>query len=61
MNIYQENGYKNREDYLRWLSKDFGVMLSTVRMLADMNGPSEDFDALPEMIEDYLDNPYDYV
>lgn len=58
MNVYQEHGYKNREDYLRWLAKDFGVMLSTVRLIADMNGPSEDFDALPELIEEYLDNEF---
>ena len=30
MNIYQENGYDSRTDYLRCLSDDFGVDQSVV-------------------------------
>lgn len=59
MNVYQQNGFRDREDYLKFLSEDYGIMLSNVRLIADMNGPSEDFDALPELLEEYLDGSLD--
>lgn len=51
-NIYQEHGYYNREDYLRCLSEDWDMPFMTVKMLADMLGPNEDFDGLVTMLED---------
>ena len=53
--IYQENGYKNRQDYLEYLSEETGVDLEVVEYLADLFGPSEDFDALVTAIEDHSD------
>lgn len=53
LTIYQQNGYYNREDYLRCLAEDYGVPLMTVKMLADMLGPNEDFDGLVTSLEDY--------
>lgn len=53
MTIYQENGYKNRKDYLECLADDYGVDYETVVMFADLNGPSEDFDGLVSALEDY--------
>jgi hypothetical protein len=50
--VYQDNGYHNRADYLKCLSMDYGVHLDTVLMLADLLGPSEDFDGLLVSIED---------
>lgn len=50
--IYQENGYKNRRDYLQCLSEDYGVPLETVQSLADMLGEHEDFDGLVQALED---------
>ena len=38
--IYQENGYKNRQDYLEYLSEETGVDLEVVEYLADLFGPS---------------------
>lgn len=51
-NVYQEHGYYNREDYLRCLSEDWNMPFMTVKMLADMLGPEEDFDGLVTALED---------
>ena len=45
-NIYQENGYANRDDYLNCLSEDYGVSIEDVYCLAEMLGENEDFDGL---------------
>jgi hypothetical protein len=52
-NIYQERGYKNREAYLRELAAENGADVQAVFALADMLGPSEDFDGLVSSIEDW--------
>ena len=53
MNIYQENGYKDRLDYLTGLSEDYGCPLENVLTLADVLIESEDFDGLVSALEDY--------
>jgi len=53
MNIYQEHGFNNREDYLKGLAEDYGMDYSTVKFLADLLGESEDFDGLISSLEDY--------
>lgn len=50
--VYQEHGYEDREDYLRNMAEDHGVDLHTVLMLADLLGPSEDFDGLVTALQD---------
>lgn len=50
--IYQQHGYYNRMDYLRCMSEDYGVPFDTVKVLADMLGPNEDFDGLVVELED---------
>ena len=55
MSIYTENGYANRRDYLNSLAEDYGIDLNTVLVLADMLGPSEDFDGLVTALEDMED------
>lgn len=50
--IYQANGYEDREDYLSCLAEDYGVDLDTVKALADLLGPNEDFDGLVTQLED---------
>ena len=55
MNIYKENGYENRQDYLDSLADDFGIESVTIRDLADILGPTEDFDGLITSLEDYED------
>ena len=45
-NIYQENGYADRGDYLNCLSEDYSVSIEDVYSLAEMLGENEDFDGL---------------
>lgn len=52
MNIYQENGYKSRKDYLESLASEYGVDYQSVACLAVLLGSSEDWDALVSAIED---------
>ena len=51
-NIYQENGYTDRDDYLTCLSEDYGVPIEDVYSLAEMLGEHEDFDGLVSALED---------
>ena len=51
-NIYQENGYADRDDYLTCLAEDYGVLLEDVYSLAEMLGEHEDFDGLVCALED---------
>jgi hypothetical protein len=52
-NVYTENGYKNRRDYLSNLADDYGLDLSEVLAIADMLGANEDFDGLVSSLEDF--------
>ena len=52
-NVYTENGYEDRQDYLRQLADENGVDYQTVLVLADTLGPNEDFDGLVSEIEDF--------
>ena len=51
-NIYQENGYADRDDYLTCLAEDYGVPIESVYSLAEMLGETEDFDGLVCALED---------
>lgn len=53
INVYKDNGYKSRVDYLECLAEDFGVDCGVVMALAGVLGPSEDFDGLVTALEDY--------
>jgi len=53
--IYQQNGYKNRSDYLAQLSYEYGIPYDTVVAAANTLGESEDFDGLISMLEDWED------
>ncbi|USK62289.1 hypothetical protein [Peribacillus asahii] len=52
--VYTENGYKNRQEYLQNLSEEHGVDFVIVQELAALLGPSEDFDGLVSSLEDLL-------
>lgn len=58
MNVYQENGYKDRKDYLKSLAEDFDMEYENVLMLATTLGEEEDFDALITSLEDYYEGWY---
>lgn len=54
MNVYQQNGYADRDAYLNSMADDLGIEPSVVFALADMLGPSEDFDGLVTTLEDEI-------
>jgi hypothetical protein len=49
MNIYQKNGYADRQEYLDSLTEEYGEV---VYIIADMLGETEDFDGLVTTLED---------
>lgn len=55
MTIYQEHGFENRQAYLADLADTTGVDIRTVEIMADLLGPSEDFDGLVTSLEDYAE------
>jgi hypothetical protein len=55
MTLYEREGYDNRTAYLQALAEDIGVDIKTVLTLADLLGPSEDFDGLVTSLEDYAE------
>jgi hypothetical protein len=57
-NVYEMNGYADRQDYLDDLADNMGIDRSIVSALADMLGETEDFDGLVTSLEDF--GGYDY-
>ena len=55
MNVYTENGFESRRDYLTQLAREFSVPFDVVAMMAGLLGPNEDFDGLVTSLEDYVD------
>lgn len=51
-NVYQENGYESRADYLQSLADEYDVDLETVEELAGVLGSDEDFDGLVSALQD---------
>ena len=51
-NVYQANGYKNRDEYLSELAEIYGVSEYVVYSIAELLGESEDFDGLVCALED---------
>jgi hypothetical protein len=57
-NVYEMNGFADRQDYLDDLADNMGIDRDTVAMLADLLGETEDFDGLVTSLEDF--GGYDY-
>ena len=54
-NIYQANGYADREEYLACLAEEYDVSLTeVVQPIAYLLGPGEDFDGLVSTVRDYV-------
>lgn len=51
-NIYSDHGYSSRQDYLLAMSEEYNVDINIVDGLADVLGPTEDFDGLVSALED---------
>ena len=49
---YYAHGYNSRTDYLLSLADEYDVPQEVVMALADVLGPSEDFDGLITSLED---------
>ena len=52
--VYQENGYADRADYLNCLSEDYGIPAEAIIAMAEVLGPDEDFDGLVSNLEDAM-------
>ena len=52
MSVYTDNGYEDRPEYLACLADDHGLDLDVVLAMADVLGPTEDFDGLVSFCED---------
>jgi hypothetical protein len=53
---YKSQGYADRESYLICLAEDYGLDLEqVVKPIAELLGPSEDFDGLVSMLQDEAD------
>ena len=57
--IYTDNGYRNRNDYLKSLADEFNVPLSTVKDLSNILGADEDFDGLVLELDNMTYGDYD--
>lgn len=53
IDVYKEAGFESREDYLKYLSDEYGVDIDSVNALAGLLGPSEDFDGLISSLDDF--------
>jgi hypothetical protein len=51
-NVYRENGFNSRKDYLLRLSETYGVPFQVVEELAELLTESEDFDGLVCAVEE---------
>jgi hypothetical protein len=51
--VYQENGFSSREDYLSDLADNYGISMYEIHSIAEMLGDNEDFDGLISTLEDY--------
>jgi len=51
--VYAVHGCKGRNEYLNNLADDRGIDRTVVGMIADILGPSEDFDGLVTELDDF--------
>ena len=51
-NKYKANGFKDRMEYLESLADEYDTDIETVLFMAEVLGPSEDFDALVTSLQD---------
>jgi hypothetical protein len=51
--IYKQNGYEDRGEYLISLADNYDISLSEVLAIADTLGENEDFDGLITYLDDY--------
>lgn len=52
MSVYQDNGFKNRREYLEDLAEQYGIRKDVVFTLANLLSPIEDFDGLVTSLQE---------
>ena len=52
MSAYTNSGFANRKEYLKDLAEQYEGNEDAVYMMADLLGPTEDFDGLVTSLED---------
>ena len=52
--IYTDNGYTDRAEYLDSLAEEYGMDINVVLNLAEILGPNEDFDGLVTTLQDQI-------
>lgn len=52
-NVYAQNGYRDRGDYLESLAGEYGTDMMVVGSIAEILGEAEDFDGLICALEDF--------
>ena len=55
MNPYKAHGYADRLEYLETLAAELEIDRPMVFALADLLGPTEDFDGLVTSLQDYAE------
>ena len=51
--VYQQQGYKDRADYLESLEKEYNIPEGFLGAMSDVLGECEDFDGLVSSAQDY--------
>lgn len=51
--VYEQNGYKDRRNYLESLTGEYGTDMMTVGSNAEIPGENKDFDGLICALEDF--------
>lgn len=51
--VYEQNGYKDRNDYLASVAGEYGTDMMVVGCIAEILGENEDFDGLICALEDF--------
>ena len=53
LNVYWQNGFRNRREYLEYLADEYGIDISVVISFATILGEDEDFEELIFTLNDY--------
>ena len=52
--IYQVYGFKDREDYFKHLSSEYGLSISQIQVMANNHGIEQDFGKLVDEIDEVV-------
>ena len=53
LNVYWQNGFRNRREYLEYLADEYNIDISVVISFATILGEDEDFEGLVLTLSDY--------